>query len=276
MEDTRSRDEFTACNRAAWNEAAPVHAASELDRLLHEVRKPGFTCLDATATRALQEAGVAGSRVAQLACNNGREVLSMLTLGAVSGVGFDISEGFIAQAVELAQCVGREIDCEFLVSDLYEIPARYDSTFDLVYSSVGVLGWMPDLAGFFGVAERLLKPEGRLVIYELHPVLGMYDPDRATDPERPGAAPSHTYFSADPFSDTTGLDYWRGTQYESSAFFWFPHTLGDIVSSCIEAGLDLRSVREYGHDISRIYGRLETAETVPPMCFVLLARHPSC
>ena len=275
MDDTRSRNEFTACNRAAWNEAAPVHAASELERLLHEVQQRGFSCLDATATRALQEAGLAGSRVAQLACNNGREVLSMLTLGAASGVGFDISEGFIAQAGELARRSGYETDCEFLVSDIYEIPARYDGTFDVVYSSVGVLGWMPDLAGFFGAAERLLKPGGRLVLYELHPVLGMYDPDRAADPERPAAAPSHSYFSANPFSDTTGLDYWRGTQYESTAFFWFQHTLGEVVSSCVGAGLELKLLREYGHDISRIYGRLHTAETVLPMCFLLLARRAS-
>ncbi|MEN8143530.1 MAG: class I SAM-dependent methyltransferase [Gemmatimonadota bacterium] len=275
MHGDRSRDEFTACNRAAWNEAAPVHAATELEKLQNEIGQPDFSCLDATAAHALREAGVAGSHVAQLACNNGREVLSMLTLGAASAVGFDISEGFIAQAVELAQRAGRGADCEFVVSDLYNIPTGYDRTFDVVYSSVGVLGWMPELAGFFAVAHRLLKPGGRLVIYELHPVLGMFDPDRAADPGQPVTLPSYSYFSADPFSDTTGLDYWTGTQYESSAFFWFQHTLGSIVSSCLAAGLALKSLREFGHDISRIYGRLEKAEAVPPMCFLLHAERPA-
>ena len=63
----------------------------------------------------------------------------------------------------------------FLACDVYAVPAEYDAQFDLVYISVGAFGWLPDLTGFLAVCARLLRPGGKLLIYEMHPILDMIE-----------------------------------------------------------------------------------------------------
>jgi ubiquinone/menaquinone biosynthesis C-methylase UbiE len=82
--------------------------------------QPGFSVLDPYETEKLLQIGVKGKAVAQLACNNGRELLSIKNMGAERCVGFDIAEEFIKQAEELNQAA--QLDCEFVVSNIYEIP----------------------------------------------------------------------------------------------------------------------------------------------------------
>ncbi|HKA55002.1 MAG TPA: class I SAM-dependent methyltransferase, partial [Candidatus Binatia bacterium] len=141
------RSRYTAANRLAWNEAAPIHRRQRFARLLADFRRPGYGCLDAVETAKLREIGLAGKAVAQLCCNNGQELLSIKNLGAGRCVGFDISDDFIAQARELAAAGG--IACEFVRTDVYDIPPDYHGAFDLVYITIGALCWMPDLAPFF-------------------------------------------------------------------------------------------------------------------------------
>src|ERR1700751_4349683 len=86
-------DDYTAANREAWDEAAPIHARRTFDQLLTDFRRPGHSCLDALETRTLRDIGLARKSVVQICCNNGRELLSAKNLGAGRCVGFDISDG---------------------------------------------------------------------------------------------------------------------------------------------------------------------------------------
>lgn len=260
------RDNYTAANREAWNEAAPIHARRTFDRLLADFGKPGHSCLDAVETETLRKIGVAGKAVAQICCNNGRELLSVKNLGAGRCVGFDISDAFIAQARQLAEAGG--IEAEFLATDAYRIPAAFDASFDLTILTIGVLGWMPDLVGFFAAVARLLKPEGQLFIHEQHPIMGMFEPG---DPE-PQPRLRHSYFKADPFRDETGLDYWGKETYKSKPTYWFQHKLSDVITACLDSGLALELFTEHEQDLGGIFDNVTAQPILPPLSYQLVAR----
>jgi len=261
--------DYTEANRAAWNEAAPLHRGQNHDDLIAAFQTPGYTCLNEIETGVLIKLGVAGTDVAQLCCNNGQELLSVKNLGAARCVGFDQSEGFIGQARELA--AAGSIDCEFVCSDIYDIDAAYDAGFDIVTITIGVLSWMPDLSGFFSVAARLLKPGGALFIYEQHPIIEMLEPGQAGDPLQW----EYSYFKREPFVDTDGLDYYGGTTYDSKPLYSFVHKVSDVIMAGIEAGLAVEHFEERPDHISCTWYNAEKREPQLPMSFTLVLRKPT-
>jgi ubiquinone/menaquinone biosynthesis C-methylase UbiE len=259
------RQEYTDANRQAWNETAPVHASSQMDGLLKKLGDLQFLNLDKTAQGWLAKVGVQGKDVVQLCCNNGRELISIRRMGAKRCVGVDISEAFIAQAEQLNTAAGA--DCTFLACDVYAVPAEYDARFDLVYISIGVLGWLPDLAAFLAVCARLLRPDGQLLIYEMHPILDMID----NMPNLPPAL-NYSYFLSEPLAEDSGLDYYEGKEYQSSTSYWFHHKLADIIQGCLDQGFILTGMAEYPHDISEVFAYLEKMDARLPLSYVLSAR----
>lgn len=259
------RQTYTEANRKAWDETAPVHQASQLEELLTGFGDPAYLFLDETAREWLGKMGVQGKAVAQLCCNNGRELISIQRLGAGRCVGIDISGKFIAQAEQLNAAAGA--DCIFLACDVYRVPAEYDAQFDLIYISVGAFGWLPDLAGFLDVCARLLRPGGKLLIYEMHPILDMIE-------DIPNLPPKleNSYFLAEPLSSDTGLDYYEGVEYESSTSYWFHHKMADIIQCSLESGFVLTGFAEYPHDVSDVFAYLEKDEARLPLSYVLSAR----
>ncbi len=257
--------DYIAANRRAWDEAAPYHRRhAQYDALLAGFARPGFSCLDAVATERLNALGLAGSDVAQLCCNNGRELLSARNLGAARCVGFDLSAAFLDQARELAAAGG--IESAFVAGPVTDIPAAYDGAFDIVFTTIGVFGWMPALDPFMAVAARLLRPGGAFFAYEEHPVLNMLEPG---DPARL----VHSYFKAEPFDAAEPMDYYGGADYAASVSYWFAHPLAVIVTACLEAGLALEHLREYPHNISE--AAKDVFENQPaqlPLSFTLVAR----
>ena len=132
---TKSRRDYTEANRAAWDASAPYHRdADGFARLRQAFEQPGYSRLDALATEELQSLGVVGADVAQLCCNNGREILSIKNIGARSCVGFDQSGEFLAHACELA--AAGNIDCTFAETDVYAIGTEHDAAYDIVVITI--------------------------------------------------------------------------------------------------------------------------------------------
>jgi ubiquinone/menaquinone biosynthesis C-methylase UbiE len=256
---------YTAANRKVWEETAPVHQASQMAGLMEAFADPAYLNLDETARQWLARVGVEGKSVAQLCCNNGRELISIQRLGAGRCTGFDISESFITQAEQLN--AASHAACEFLACDVYAIPSGFDAQFDLIYISVGALGWLPNLAGFLGVCARLLRPGGALLVYEMHPILDMIEDAPALPPHL-----ANSYFRTEPLVDDTGLDYYNGTQYAASPGYWFHHKMSDILQTCLDQGFILTGFAEYPHDVSNVFAYLEQAEARLPLSYVLSAR----
>lgn len=264
----KTRD-ITAANRAAWNASAPAfEAGDDWQTMLAAAAKPGFSELDATLTDALRGLGIDGTRALQIGCNNGRELLSLASLGAVPALGIDVSDAFIEQATQLASAAGS--DCHFVRADIYDLPADLPTGFDLGLITIGVLNWMPDLPRFFQVVSDLLTPGAALVIYETHPFLEVFDPE-AQNP----FLPATSYFRKDPFVETETFTYDGSDRTEAPASYWFVHTLGDIVTACAAAGLRIDRLTEYPHSNREVdYDVYRDQDAQLPMCYLLVARKP--
>ena len=263
-------DDYAERNRAAWNQVAPIHRRQRKNDLRLEVQAPGFSTFDETERGIYRTLPVRGATVAQICCNNGRELISLLKYGAASGVGFDIAEEFVAEAAELARLAG--VDGRFVRTNAYDIGAEHDGRFDLVFTTIGALCWFDDMPRFFAVAARLLRPGGHLFVYESHPYLDLLAlPNEGPfDPERPMNA-VYSYFKKEPFVDNDGLDYVGGTAYEAKTTYAFPHTVGAVIGAVLDNGLALRHFREYPHDISNEFKYLE-AHRMLPLCYTLVAQ----
>ncbi len=260
------RTEYTSANRRAWNEAAPVHDTNRFSQVVTDYHQTGYNYLSAAAMQILKQIGLEDKSVVHLCCNNGRELLTIKNSGAGRCVGFDISDNFIEQARELANLSG--VDCEFVRADVYDIPSLYDESFDVAYISVGTLGWMPDIKEFFSVVSRLLRTDGWVAIYEMHPILDMFESDDTSDPP----VFQHSYFRTNPYVEDNGLDFHGQTPYKSSPSYWFHHKLSDIIDASLAAGLTLCSFQEYDHDVSNVFSRFEQTKVRLPLSYSLVAR----
>lgn len=252
-------------NRIAWNEAAPIHMQYTFDAVVESLNSPEGGCLDEVALDILSRLGVRDLSVTQLCCNNGRELITIKKLGASNCVGFDISDGFIEQAKRLVQCCG--IPCEFVRSDILDISHDFDAGFDLVVLTKGTLGWQPDLCLFFGVVSRILKPGGKLFIYEMHPLLDVFwDAEKEKSPR-----PKYSYFRCEPFVDYSGLDFFTMTSKLTSApAYWYHHKLSSVLNAIISNRLVIDTVEEYPHDISIFFKQYETHKNKLPLSYSLL------
>ena len=266
MHTKQEAKDFVSANIAAWDEVAPIHRQHNHARHLQEVRQADFCCLDEIELRRLQALDVVDKSVAQLCCNNGRELISVKKMGAARCVGFDAAAGFISDAKELAEAA--HCDVTFVSCDIHDISEEFTGNFDIVTITIGVISWMPDLAEFFDAAARLLRPGGAFFIYEHHPILEMIKPGPA------GAALEWevSYFSSEPYVSTEGLDYYGGTDYGAKPATSFMHTMSSIVMAGLGAGFSVEHFEEFPHHISNAWWNVEHAQIGLPMCYTLVFR----
>jgi len=267
MDETRK---ITEANRAAWNEVTPIHQKNRKIDLKAKFAEPGYSYLDPTETAKLQEIGLEGKKVAQLSCNNGREIISVVNLGAAEGVGFDISDEVIREAEELASIA--KANCRFVRTDVYDIGEEWHGYFDLVYVTIGALAWLPDLDRYFAVVASILKPGGSLLIYEQHPFgYMMAVPDEPEWDEQNPVKVCFSYFRTEPWVDNTGIDYVGKSQYEAKPSYCYTQKLSDILNPMVRHGMELLEFNEYSHDVSTMFPHLEPLGLMP-LCYLLIGR----
>ena len=264
--DMPSAQEAITSNKHAWDESAQLHKDTDnWKNLLRSVADPDFSRLDPTITALLQDVGVAGKDVVQLCCNNGRECLSLFSLGARSVVGVDQSRAFLQQAQELAEVSPHSP--EFIEADIHHLPERLHGRFDVALVTIGVLGWMPDVALFMRHVASTLKPGGTLVMYETHPFLEVFDP-HASNP----LLPASSYFQRDPFVLQESIVYEGLSEVAGPTSYWFVHTMGSLVGAAIAAGLQIGHLQEYPHsNREELYDQYEHQPAQLPLCFTLTA-----
>ncbi|MEJ8472983.1 class I SAM-dependent methyltransferase [Roseibium algae] len=257
--------EVTDANRKAWDQSAPLHkAGAEWEHLKSAFEAGNHTVFDATASGVLNDIGIADKSCVQICCNNGRELLSLKSMGARRCLGIDQSQAFLDQARELNRAAGH--DCAFVCADIYALPEDVPDDFDVGLITIGVLNWMPDLVRFFSVVSQLLRPGAELVIYETHPFLEMFDP-RAEDP----FVPSMSYFQREPLVDSDPIVYDGNPGGTGSENYWFVHTFADILNAAIDAGFKFRFMQEYPHSNREVdYAIYETRDVKIPMCYALV------
>jgi ubiquinone/menaquinone biosynthesis C-methylase UbiE len=264
--DLPTPEAIIASNRDAWNDSARHHKdADHWRNMLEAVAADSFSCLDQTLTDLLQSIGVAGKSAIQLGCNNGRESLSLFSLGAREVVGADQSRAFLDQAEELASHSPHRP--EFIEADIHQLPVQLQQRFDIALITIGVLNWMPDVARCLSYAAQTLRVGGTLVIYETHPTLELFDPHST----QPWLA-TQSYFRTQPRVEHTAIVYTGASEADTSPSYWFVHRLSDIIGGVLESGLQLTHFKEYAHsnreDVYDVYVR-QPVEL--PMCYTLAA-----
>jgi SAM-dependent methyltransferase len=232
--------DYVRLNRPNWDERAPAHAASPgyaVDRFLAD---PGYLS-DVVRFDLPRLRDIRGLRGVHLQCHIGTDTVSLSRLGARM-TGLDFSEPAIDEARRLARAVAA--DSDFVVADVYgalEVLGR--ETFDLVYTGVGALCWLPDIRRWAAVVSGLLRPGGRLFLREGHPMLWALG-----DPRPDGTIPvEYPYFER---PEGTVFSY-AGTYVETDVEFaheesieW-NHGLGEIVTALSEHGLRLTMLVEH-------------------------------
>lgn len=256
-------NDYIEANRIMWNETADVHALGYVTELQKAIQAPNFSTFDEVEKRLFAQIELSGKAVIQLGCNNGRELISVKKAGAGRCVGIDVSDKFIAQGRQLAGLA--HVAVEFVRSSVYDLGPEWEGQFDLVYVTIGVLGWLPDLDEFFGVVSRLLRRDGQLFLYDMHPILNMFEVDK-------GLVVEASYFQREPFVDKEEPDYMNPTQVVKAVSYWFPHTLSEIIGGCLKHGLHLTHFEEYEHDLSMVYAAFEQLAKKPPLSYSLVAR----
>ena len=228
-------DEYRRANRDLWDEWAPINARSELYELPQF--KAGANKLNALERDELGD--VNGRSLLHLQCHFGMDTLSWARLGArVTGV--DFSPQSIRMAQELSAEVG--VPGRFLCCELYDLPQHLDEQFDVVFTSYGVLAWLPDLDGWARLVARYLKPGGVFYIAEIHPMSMALDEKVETPQWKIG----YDYFAR------TVLRFDEGTSYSDAAaevntrvhYEWMYRT-GDVVSLLIRHGLRIEFLHEH-------------------------------
>ncbi|PWU58228.1 SAM-dependent methyltransferase [Micromonospora globispora] len=232
--------DYLAINRANWDERAPAHAASPdyaVDRFLADP-----TYLSDVVRFDLPRLGaVAGLDTVHLQCHIGTDTVSLHRLGART-TGLDFSRASLAQARSLAGRTGAAIN--FVEADVYDAPEVLGrNRFDLVYTGIGALCWLPDVRRWAKVVADLLRPGGRLFLREGHPMLSTVD-----DPRPDGTlAVEYPYFERpEPLVwDDPGTYVRTEATYEHSVTHSWNHGLGEVVTALLDAGLDLTMLAEH-------------------------------
>ena len=233
-------DDYRALNRASWDERAPAHAAS-VDYAFEQFRTdPAF--LSEVVRFDLPLLGsVEGQRGVHLQCHIGTDTLSLSRLGARM-TGLDFSPAAVEQARALVASTGEEVD--FVEADVYDASdVLPEHSFDLVFTGIGALCWLPDVRRWAGVVSRLLAPVGRLFIREGHPMLwSLADPrpDRLLVVE-------HPYFEREePTVWNEGGTYVEtDVVFEHNVTHEWNHGLGEIVTALLDEGLELTGLVEH-------------------------------
>ena len=233
-------DDFAGVNRVWWDERAPAHATSSgygLDRFAAD---PDFLS-DVVRFDLPRLGDIAGFRGVHLQCHIGSDTVSLARLGARM-TGLDFSEPALAEGRRLAVAAG--VDVDFVQSDLYgALEVLESGTFDLVFTGIGALCWLPEIRPWARVVANLLKVGGRLFLREGHPALwaladaredGLLVLDYAYfEREQPDR-----FEDADSYADAS-------LRFASSTNYSWNHGLGETITALMDAGMRLTMLEEH-------------------------------
>lgn len=254
-------------NRKAWNYATKLHQKVLKDELDKQFENKDYVFFKECEVDELKKLGVEGKSIAQLCCNNGKEVLSLMRLGAKDCTGFDISDEAIKEAIERAN--KNNIEASFVRCNILDIDEYYDNKFDIIYISVGTIRWIPDLDKFFRICYRLLRDNGKIYIKEMHPLTEVINDDR--DIEKDPLLIVNSYFNETYFSDNNSLDYVGHTNEKGLKKYWYIYNFTDIIGGLLKNKFKLLEFEEYQDDISDVYQILESQKIRLPLSYKIIA-----
>jgi SAM-dependent methyltransferase len=236
-------NDYLAVNRANWDERVEGHlTAYGADEFVADPSSISRIVRDDAQLMApfLPVGSVSGMKLLHLQCHIGLDTLSWARLGA-HVTGLDFSSEAVAAARKLAEAA--DLPAQFVESSVDDAVARVNDRFDIVYTSIGVLMWLPRLDSWAAAIHDLLVPGGIFFIREVHPVLSAVDYDRDDD---------ELVIKGPYFPTSEPLRYDDGTTYADEKItlsnrttFEWRHSVAEIINSLLQAGLFLTSFDEH-------------------------------
>ncbi|HEU5370372.1 MAG TPA: class I SAM-dependent methyltransferase [Ktedonobacterales bacterium] len=220
---------YIEINRQIWNTWTTHHTQSDHHKDVQRYQATGSSL----RSIELAELGeVTGKTLLHLQCNMGADTLSWAKRGALV-IGVDVSEAAVAQARALA--AQTETTARFLAADLYALPGTLTETFDIVFTSYGVLWWLPDLSRWAEIVASYVKPGGLFYLVDMHPFTNCLEVEAGADLRFSAVYP---YDHPDePLQMLAG-------QPDAPGRTW-TYGLGEVVTALLQAGLQLTYLHEH-------------------------------
>jgi len=223
---------YLEVNKHSWNNRTDAHLKSDfydLDGFLK-----GKSSLNSIELDLLGD--VKGKSILHLQCHFGQDTISLGRLGA-KATGIDLADKAIESAKQLAK--ETRVDASFICCNLYDLPNYLDQQFDFVFTSYGTITWLPDLDKWAKIIAHFLKPGGKFIFVEFHPVVWMFDDNF----EKVG----YNYFNSGPIIETeTGTYADKSANIEQESVCW-NHSTSEVLNSLISNGLEINSFDEFDY-----------------------------
>jgi 2-polyprenyl-3-methyl-5-hydroxy-6-metoxy-1,4-benzoquinol methylase len=227
MENNR---QYFEANRKLWNARTPLHASSEFYNVAEF--KKGKTSLTSIERSELKD--VKGKRLLHLQCHFGMDTISWEREGAIV-TGIDISD----EAIKLARQLSEEMhmNARFVCSNIYDLKESLQGKFDIVFTSYGTIGWLPDLDKWASIISHYLEKGGTFYMADFHPVLWMFDDNFGQV--------YYSYFNKGVIrSEVPGSYAERNTDLMSVEYGW-NHSMSEIISALIRYGMKITAFNEF-------------------------------
>jgi len=229
---------YKEVNKDMWNSKVDIHFNSEFYDV--DSFKEGRNSLTDIELDLFGD--VTGKSILHLQCHFGQDTLSLARMGA-QVTGMDISSEALAKARELNDELG--LSGRFIESDLYSLPENLEGQFDIVYTSYGTIGWLPDINRWAEVVTKFMKPGGRFVFAEFHPVLWMFD--------KPIKEIVYPYMRSQAIlEDEEGTYANKEHDLQTSSVTW-NHGLGDVIGALLSQELKLTHFEEFDYSPYNIF-----------------------
>ncbi len=224
--------DYIEINKKLWDRKTEIHYSSDF----YDV-KAFLKGKDALNTIELELLGdLTGKKILHLQCHFGLDTLSLARHGAIP-TGVDFSEKAISRANQLKDTL--DVHARFIQSDIYQLKDVHHETYDVVFTSYGVLGWLPDMNTWAETVAHFLEPGGRLVLVEFHPVVWMFSYDFKQI--------EFNYMDSEPIIEELEGTYTdRGANIKEQSVSW-NHGLAQVMNALIKAGLSPEDFQEYNY-----------------------------
>jgi len=229
-------------NRESWNKRTMIHKDSAFYDL--DGFRKGKSSLNKIELEQLGD--VKGKSLLHLQCHFGQDTLSWQRLGA-DCTGVDLSDEAIRVAGELNAELG--LNAKFICCNVYDLPAHLDEKFDIVFTSYGTIGWLPDLDKWASIINLYLKPGGCFYMVDFHPVLWMMDEDFKSV--------RYDYFNTEVIAEGISGTYTnRDAPIRSKEYSW-NHPFSELLGALIRSGLTIELFNEYPYSPYNCFNHLE-------------------
>ena len=236
---------YLEINRKTWNAKVEPHLRSDFYGVDDFIN--GKSSLNSIELDLL--GNIEGKKILHLQCHFGQDTISFSRMGA-DATGIDLSDKAIEAANDLAQKCNQ--NTKFICSDVYNLPNVLNEKFDIVFTSYGTIGWLPDLEKWADVVSHFLKPDGIFVMAEFHPLIWMYDDDFKEI--------TYSYFNDEVISETENGTYADREAEISERYVCWNHPLADVLQNLLDKNLTLQKFQEFDYSPYSCFNEIEEVE----------------